>query len=66
MENNLKYIKPERLFLADHPELNERWVQQRIAEDPIAVCVNDASTTEVITRASKTAEPSGGVFIRCD
>jgi Domain of unknown function (DUF5655) len=30
----MKYVKPERLFLSDHSELNERWVQDRLAEDP--------------------------------
>lgn len=26
--------KPERIWLRDHPELDERWIQARIAEDP--------------------------------
>lgn len=30
----MKYVKPERLFLSDHSEFNERWVQDRLAEDP--------------------------------
>lgn len=30
----LTYIKPERIWLKDHPELREKWVQDRIAEDP--------------------------------
>src|SRR5947209_6176438 len=30
----MKYVKPERVLLAGHPELNERLVQERIAEDP--------------------------------
>jgi hypothetical protein len=30
----LRYAKPERVTLAGHSELNERWVQARIAEDP--------------------------------
>src|SRR5437899_3700871 len=30
----LTYVKPEIIWLKDHPELNERWVQERIAEDP--------------------------------
>ena len=28
----LSYVKPERISLKDHPELSERWVQDRIAE----------------------------------
>jgi hypothetical protein len=31
---SLKYVKPERVSLLKHPELNEKWVQERIAEDP--------------------------------
>ena len=30
----LNYVKPERLWLKEHPELNERWLQDRIAADP--------------------------------
>jgi len=28
------YLKPEKINLRSHPELSEKWVQQRIAEDP--------------------------------
>lgn len=31
---DLEYVKPKPLTLNIHPELNERWVQERIAEDP--------------------------------
>jgi hypothetical protein len=37
----LSYIKPEKLWLKDHPELNERWVQDRIAEDPSLLGLGD-------------------------
>ncbi len=30
----LKYSKPERIWLKAHPELDERWLQDRIGEDP--------------------------------
>ena len=30
----MQYIKPERVFLKSNAELNEKWVQDRIAEDP--------------------------------
>jgi predicted transport protein len=36
-----KYIKPERILLKNHPELNEKWVQQRIAEDPSILGLGD-------------------------
>lgn len=29
-----KYVKPKRINLKNHPQLNERWVQDRISEDP--------------------------------
>src|SRR6266545_4108002 len=29
------YVKHERILLKNHPELNERWLQDRIAEDPL-------------------------------
>ena len=30
----MSYVKPERLWLKTHPLLDERWLQDRIAEDP--------------------------------
>jgi hypothetical protein len=36
-----KYIKPERLWLKAHPELNEYWVQDRVAEDPSILGLGD-------------------------
>lgn len=37
----LKYAKPERIWLKDHPELGERWVQERIGEDPALLGLGD-------------------------
>ena len=37
----LTYVKPELIALAHHPELNERWVQERIAEDPTLLGLGD-------------------------
>lgn len=37
----MKYVKPERVFLSDHLELNERWAQERIAEDPSLLALGD-------------------------
>lgn len=39
--SSLNYAKPDRFFLKDHPELNERWVQERIAEDPSLLGLGD-------------------------
>lgn len=40
---NLKYVKPERVQLASHPELNERWVHDRIKDDPSILGLGDLS-----------------------
>lgn len=37
----LKYLKPERITLKNHPEVSEKWVQQRIAEDPTLLGLGD-------------------------
>src|SRR5687767_5285136 len=39
--SGLKYVKPELLLMANHPELDERWVQDRIAEDPSLLGLGD-------------------------
>jgi hypothetical protein len=36
-----KYIKLDRIRLQDHPELDERWVQARISEDPAILELGD-------------------------
>jgi len=38
---NLKFVKPEKIWLADHPELREKWVQERIADDPTILGIGD-------------------------
>lgn len=37
----MKFVKPDRIWLKDHAELNERWVQDRIAEDPSILGLGD-------------------------
>lgn len=37
----LKYTRPERIWLKDHPELSERWLQDRIGEDPSLLGLGD-------------------------
>lgn len=39
--NNLTYVKPEKVWLKEHPILNERWVQQIIADDPSILGLGD-------------------------
>lgn len=52
---NLTYVKPERLWLRSHAELNERWVQDRIAKDPSILGLGD-----VILKDRERHQPSGG------
>jgi hypothetical protein len=37
----LKYVKPARIYLKNHSEFGERWVQERIAEDPSLLGLGD-------------------------
>jgi uncharacterized protein (UPF0335 family) len=36
-----KLIKPEKIFLANHPSIKETWIQQQIAEDPSLLGLGD-------------------------
>lgn len=38
---SLKYIKPEKVTLKNHQELNEKWVQEIIGEDPSILGLGD-------------------------
>ncbi len=37
----MKYAKPQRIIMKDHAQFNERWVQERIAEDPSLLGLGD-------------------------
>ena len=37
----LRYIKPKKMSLKGHPILNEKWLQDRIAEDPTILGLGD-------------------------
>lgn len=37
----LNYAKPERIWLKNHPELDERWLHDRIGEDPSLLGLGD-------------------------
>ncbi len=52
----MKYIKPKRISLKNHPTLNERWVQDRIAEDPSILGLGD----DLEVRDRERRQPSGG------
>jgi hypothetical protein len=51
----IAYLKPERLTLKSHPELNERWVQDRIAEDPTILGLGD-----LVLRDRERTQPRAG------
>jgi len=37
----IPYVKPEKISLKNHPELNEKWVQKIIADDPSVLGLGD-------------------------
>src|SRR5215210_413537 len=39
--SSLTYVKPEKVWLKEHSTLNERWVQQIIADDPSILGLGD-------------------------
>ena len=53
MSNN--YLKPERLSLKGHPHLNEKWVQDLIAEDPSILGLGD-----LVLRDKERRQPRAG------
>ena len=53
--STLKYAKPERIILKGHQELNERWVQKLIAEDPSLLGLGD-----LILKDKERIHPQGG------
>lgn len=51
----LNYVKPERIWLKDHQELNEKWVQARIAEDPSLLGLGD-----LVLKDKERSQPRAG------
>lgn len=51
----MKFAKFEKVSLKQHPELNERWVQDRIAEDPSLLGLGD-----VILKDKERIQPRAG------
>ena len=45
--SNLEYAKLERISMKQHPELNEKWLLQRIREDPAILGLGDAVVKDV-------------------
>jgi hypothetical protein len=52
---SLKFVKPERILLANHPEYREKWVQDRIAEAPSILGLGD-----LVLQDKERSQPRGG------
>ena len=52
---NLKYTKPERIWLKGHSEYNEKWVQELIADDPSILGLGD-----LVLRDRERIQPRAG------
>ncbi len=51
----LRFVKHEKLLLQHHAELNENWVQDRIAEDPFMLGLGD-----VVLKDEERIQPRAG------
>jgi hypothetical protein len=51
----MKYVRPQRISLKTHSELNEKWVQERIAEDPTILGLGD-----LILKDKERLQPQAG------
>jgi len=49
------YLKPEKITLRSHPELSEKWVQQRVAEDPTLLGLG-----ELVLKDKERIQPRAG------
>ena len=47
-----KYLKPDLMQLKNHPEYNEKWVQNIIADDPAVLGLGD-----LVLRAVEKIQP---------
>lgn len=52
---DLKYVKPQRIWLKNHSDYNESWVQNHIAEDPSILGLGD-----LILRDKERVQPHAG------
>jgi hypothetical protein len=52
---NISYVKHEAISLKLHPELNEKWVQDRIADDPSILGLGD-----LVLRDKERSQPRAG------
>lgn len=59
--NELKYVKMERINLRDHPDFSEKWVQDRISEDPVILGLGDI----IVKEQEKILPGSGRLDLLC-
>ena len=52
---NLKYTKPTKISLKDNSELNEKWLQDKIADDPSILGLGD-----LVLKDKERAQPKAG------
>jgi len=52
-----KYVKHQKLLLKTHSDFNERWVQEKIAEDPSILGIG-----ELILKDKERNQPGAGRF----
>jgi predicted transport protein len=52
----MKYVRLQRVWLKTHPELTERWVQDRIADDPSILGLGE----ELVLKDKERLQPSAG------
>lgn len=52
----LSYAKPERIWLRDHADLDERWLQERIGEDPSLLGLGD----DLVLKDKERPQPRAG------
>jgi len=48
--SGLTFVKPEKVWLKNHPELNEKWVQDQIAGDPRILVTQNGPDTDPVRR----------------
>ena len=51
----MKYMKPERILLKNNPELDEKWVQKHISDDPSILGLGN-----LVLRDTERKQPSAG------
>lgn len=61
MENRIQYVKGDRIWLKDHPEFDESWLQNIIANDPSILGFGD-----LILRETERIQLKAGRLNRTD